>query len=58
MHSKAKYWIVSVLHQDKVGMKKSIHDAKEISYVPKDLGKSWGSREISRAEGMDFPIPP
>ena len=41
--------IVSVLHQNEGGIGKSIPDAQEISR---------GSREISRAEGMDFPIPP
>jgi len=40
---------VSVLHQDEGGIEKSIPDARKISR---------GSREIRRAEGMDFPIPP
>merc|ERR1719222_411944 len=42
---------VSVLHQDEGGIGKSIPDAREIS-----RGRS--PREIWRAEGMDFPIPP
>ena len=41
--------IVSVHHQNEGGIGKSIPDAR---------GKSQGSREIWRAEGMDFPIPP
>ena len=43
----------SVLHQDEGGIGKSIPDAQEISRDPKDF-----PREISRAEGMDFPITP
>ena len=46
-----KIYIVSVLHQDEGGIGKSIPDGRKIS-----RGRS--SREILRAEGMDFPIPP
>ena len=42
---------VSVLHQDEGGFGKSTPNAVEIS-------RGLSSREISRAEGMDFPIPP
>ena len=45
---------VSVLHQNEGGIVKSIPDAQQISRDP----KSQGLREISRAEGKDFPIPP
>ena len=43
-----------MLHQDEGGIGKSIPDAQE----GEARGKSRGSREIWRAEGMDFPIPP
>ena len=45
--------IVSMLHQNEGGIGKSIRDAPEISWDPRDF-----PREILRAEGMDFPIPP
>ena len=61
---------MSVLHQNSGGIGKSIPSALEISLDPRDfpraspsgnlsgLGKSLGSREISWALGMYFPIPP
>ena len=58
------HWIGSVLHQDKGGIGKSIPDAQEISQDPKDIprakpeGNLEGRGKFSRAEGMDFPIPP
>ena len=52
---------MSVLHQNEGGIGKSIPYAREISRdlrdFPRAQGKSRGSREISRAKGMDFPIP-
>ena len=45
-------YIVTVLHQNEGGIGRSIPDGQKISRDPR------GSREIWRAEGMDFPIPP
>ena len=55
--------IVSVLHQEEGGIGKSIPDAQDFPRPERfpegeARGKSRGSREIWRAEGMDFPIPP
>ena len=50
------WYIVSVLHQDEGGIGKSIPDAR--SPRPERFPNFRGSREIWRAEGMDFPIPP
>ena len=41
----------ALLHQNEGGIRKSIPDAQEIS-------RARGSREISRAEGMDLPVTP
>ena len=52
-----------MLHQDEGWIGKSIPDAQDFPRPERfpegeARGKSRGSREISRAEGMDFPIPP
>ena len=54
---------VSVLHQEEGGIGKSIPDAQDFPRPERfpegeARGKSQGLREIWRAEGMDFPIPP
>ena len=56
-------YTVSVLHQEEGGIGKSIPDAQDFPRPERfpegeARGKSRGSREIWRAEGMDFPIPP
>ena len=48
--------IVSVLHQDEGGIGKSIPAAQFPE--TQEISRVRSPREISRAEGMDFPIPP
>ena len=52
-----------MLHQEEGGIGKSIPDAQDFPRPERfpegeARGKSRGSREISRAAGMDFPLPP